>query len=109
MGVMYAVRCPGCDYWAEIYSGSGFHATIEPFTCRRCNDIVSVLIRVRDKTTDEETCPTPVCPECDSTDVEPWPPGRSAALEDAEANPPMGPCPECGATTVDDGARGLWD
>ena len=45
---MYAVRCPGCQYGAELFVGTGMRSTMAPFTCPHCRELVSVPISVHD-------------------------------------------------------------
>ena len=108
---MYAVRCPGCQYWAEVSVGTGMRATLAPFTCTHCRELVSVPISVHDLGTLEPREETPACPECGATDIVPWPPGRAPdrTPSEDEDDPPLGPCPGCGAQLEDDGVRGIWD
>lgn len=97
---MYAVRCPGCQYWAELFVGTGI-----------CRELVSVPIAVRDEGTFEPREETPQCPDCGATDIVPWPPDRplDRTVSEDEDDPPLGPCPDCGVQLEDDGVRGIWD
>ena len=111
MGLVYTVRCPECEYWAELFVGTGMRSTLATFICTRCRALVSAPTATRDEGTFELLEVPPACPDCGATNVVRWPPDCPAdtSESDDEDDPPLGPCPECGTRLVDEGVRGIWD
>ena len=80
MATLRGYKCMGCGY--EIMASPEGHdylmmGKFTHFLCRKCRDIVEVHVHYG------EEMGKPVCPNCQSEELEKW-------------NPVTGKCPKCG-------------
>ena len=101
MGSHHQFHCPVCGYQAVVSGGRdrGFSAAVTTMTCRRCRELVDVLVdapgveeRAGGSQLDRDVGR---CPDCGVTDVVEWPRAK--------------PCPKCQAPMANIGLVAMWD